>query len=209
MKNKRIIAILLVFFALLNLAACDTGDGERSSTTDETSRSTVESTTESKSDVDGDSEDTPSREGTVKDTEKEPVESSGEGSVDTPIESSGEGDTPAESTAADLPDETEQRAETTVDNCTDAPENSIPEYSRGLDFIMNSEDATVTVSGLNIRVGKGETLAFGDTDMQFSLCANKANDEHMLIRSIFNDPLGSVYSVPIIVDGYWYFGGER
>lgn len=77
------------------------------------------------------------------------------------------------------------------------------------DLIMNSEDATVTVSGLNIRVGKGETLAFGDTDMQFSLCANKANDEHMLIRSIFNDPLGSVYSVPIIVDGYWYFGGER
>lgn len=77
------------------------------------------------------------------------------------------------------------------------------------DLIMNSEDFTVTVSGLNIKVGKGETLAFGDTDMQFSLCANKANDDNMLIRSIFNDPLGSVYSVPIIVDGYWYFGGEE
>ena len=77
------------------------------------------------------------------------------------------------------------------------------------DLIMNSEDLTVTVSGLNIKVGKGETLAFGDTDMQFSLCANKANDDNMLIRSIFNDPLGSVYSMPIIVDGYWYFGGEE
>lgn len=77
------------------------------------------------------------------------------------------------------------------------------------DLIMNSEDPIVTVSGLNIKVGKGETLAFGDTDMQFSLCTNMANDDNMLIRSIFNDPLGSVYSVPVIVDGYWYFGGEE
>ncbi len=85
------------------------------------------------------------------------------------------------------------------------------------DLILSSEGAgelgitfgTVTVDGLSIRVGAGETLAFGDVDMQFSLCTNKESDEHMLIRSIFNDPLGSVYSVPIIVDGYWYFGGER
>ena len=77
------------------------------------------------------------------------------------------------------------------------------------DIILDIENNPFTVSGLNIKVGEGETLAFGDTDMQFSFAVYRDNEDNPLIRSVFDDPLGSVHSLPIKVDGYWYFGGEE
>ena len=74
--------------------------------------------------------------------------------------------------------------------------------------IANREQGVVTIENLNIKVGVGETLVFGDSDMQFSLCAYYETDEDMLIRSVFDNPLGSVYSLPLKIEGFWTVGGE-
>lgn len=74
---------------------------------------------------------------------------------------------------------------------------------------IDESTGIVTIENLNIRIDEGETLVFGDTDMQFSLCAYAETDDNMLLRGVFDNPLGSVYSLPLIIEGYWTLGGEE
>ena len=60
-----------------------------------------------------------------------------------------------------------------------------------------------------VKVGKNETLLFGDPDMQFSFVYYRGETKYQLIRSIFDKPTKSGNSLPIKVEGYWYFGGEE
>ena len=68
-------------------------------------------------------------------------------------------------------------------------------------------DGRITIDGLNIRLGKDETLAFGDTDMQFSIALYRGEDDDPLIRSVFDSPVGSMHSLPMIIEGYKILGG--
>ena len=79
------------------------------------------------------------------------------------------------------------------------------------EYIDKIDESTgiVTIENLNIKIGEGETLVFGDADMKISFAGYAETDENMLLRGVFDNPLGSVYSLPLIIKGYWTPGGEE
>ena len=102
-------------------------------------------------------------------------------------------------------DLTRTREECTVEN----GRKIVVDISEQLQRMINEGygDGRITIDGLNIRLGKDETLAFGDTDMQFSIALYRGRDDDPLIRSVFDSPVGSMHSLPMIIEGYKILGG--
>ena len=100
---------------------------------------------------------------------------------------------------------TRTREECTVEN----GKKIVVDISEQLQPFIESlyNDPRITIDGLNIRLGKDETLAFGDTDMQFGFSLYKGKDDDPLIRSVFDSPVGSMHSLPMIIEGYKILGG--
>lgn len=101
----------------------------------------------------------------------------------------------------------DQDLKTKKEDCTIANGKKIVIDAK--EAILNNYEGLVTLKDLNIYVGEGETLVFGDEEMLFGIGCYEGEGDEALLRSVFTSPLGSVYSLPITVKGYWYFGGEK
>ena len=66
------------------------------------------------------------------------------------------------------------------------------------------EKELVRIDGLNIKVGNGETLVFGDVDMTFYMGYDPYEKSFRLVRNVFDGAIRSNHSFPLIVEGEYY-----
>lgn len=74
----------------------------------------------------------------------------------------------------------------------------ITEYVEGKD-----PGDIITISGLNIKVKEGQTLAFGDDDMALILCSARNEEKYHIFRNVFDERIKGRQTLLIKVDGYY------
>ena len=62
----------------------------------------------------------------------------------------------------------------------------------------------ITIDNLEIYIGEDETLAIGDTNMNFYIGYQAGSESYQIIRNVFDKPVKSYNTLPLIVEGYLY-----